>query len=103
MGTTVHSQKLGAHRVRFFWFHYRADVLLGLFDPLHLREVRYSCASTKRVLVFYLPNRQFGFHAKKVKSRSVRDNRRKRERDTQHSTKTHSRHEELNTHFLFVL
>lgn len=39
-------------------FHYRADVLLGLFDPLHLREVRYSCASTQRVLVFYLPNRQ---------------------------------------------
>lgn len=36
-------------------FHYRADVLLGFFDSLHLREVRYSCASTERVLVFYLP------------------------------------------------
>ena len=48
------------------WFHYRADVFLGLFDPLHLREVRYSCASTQTVLVFDLPSRQFGFHAEKV-------------------------------------
>lgn len=47
-------------------FHYRADVLLGLFDPLHLREVRYGCCSTQRVLVFYLPNRQFEFHTDKV-------------------------------------
>ncbi len=69
-------------------FHYRADVLLGLFHPLHLREVRYSCASTQRVLVFYLPNTQFGFHAEKVeekvKSRSIRDNRRTEGDTAQH-------------------
>lgn len=71
-------------------FHYRADVLLGFFDPLHFREVRYSCGSTERVLVFYLPHRQFGFHAKKVKSRSVRDSDRTSE--TRHSIPTHGRH-----------
>lgn len=79
-------------------FRYRADVLLGLFDPLHLREVRYSCASTQRVLVFYLTIRQFEFQAEKVeekvKSRSIRDNCWKTE--TQHSTKNHSRHETCN-------
>ena len=55
----------------WFRFHYRADVLLGLLDSLHLGEVRYGCASTERVLVFYLPNTQFGFHKEKVQSRSV--------------------------------
>lgn len=59
-------------------FHYRADVLLGLFHPLYFREVRYSCASTQRVLVFYLPNTQLRFNAEtvkeKIKSRSIRDN-----------------------------
>lgn len=86
-------------------FHYRADVLLGLFDPLHLREVRYSCASTQRVLVFYLPNKQFGFHAEKVeekvKSRSIRNNGRT-DRDTaQHQKTQQTQNMELNTRFFF--
>lgn len=83
------------------WFHYRADVLLGFFDSLHLREVRNSCASTQRVLVFYLPNRQFGFHAKKVK---VSRRQLQEDRDTAQHQKTHSRHEnmELKTHFSFL-
>lgn len=52
-GTTVHAQQLGAHA---FCFHYRADVPLGLFDPLHLGEVGYGRASAQRVLVFDLPD-----------------------------------------------
>lgn len=41
-------------------FHYRADVLLGLFDPLHLGEIRYGRASTHSLLVFDLPDKHFG-------------------------------------------
>lgn len=66
MDTTIHSQHLGAHVLRLL-FHYRADVLLGFSDPLHLREVRYSCATTHRVLVFYLPKTQYWFHTKRSK------------------------------------
>lgn len=43
-----------------FCFHYRADVLLGFSDPLHLREVRYGRGSAHRVLVLYLPGAEFG-------------------------------------------
>lgn len=63
-------------------FHYRADVLLGFSDPLHLREVRYSCGSTKRVLVFYLPNRQFGFQVKKKSKEQVSQRQIQDDRDT---------------------
>lgn len=76
MDNSIHSQQLGAHVLRLL-FHYRADVLLGFSDPLHLREVRYSRAATNRVLVFYLPKTQYWFHTKKVKRRSVSDNNRK--------------------------
>lgn len=65
--------KIGTTKVRSthgsVLFHYRADVPLGLFDPRHLRKVRYSCASTQRVLVFNLPNRQFGFYAENVEGK----------------------------------
>lgn len=55
MATAVHAQHLAAHVV-LYGFHYRADVLLRLFDPLHLREVRNSRGPTEGVLVFYLPD-----------------------------------------------
>lgn len=48
------------HKWIRFRFHYRADVPLGFFDPLHFRKIRYSCASTQRVLVFYLHGKDFG-------------------------------------------
>lgn len=54
MATADHAQHLAAHVVRRF--HYRADVLLRLSDPLHLREVRNSRGPTESVLVFYLPD-----------------------------------------------
>lgn len=56
-------------------------MLLGFSDPLHFREVRYSGGPTERVLVFYLPDRQFGFHAKRVK-KEVSERQRRDERDT---------------------
>lgn len=54
MATAVHAQHLAAHVVvrRFL---YRADVLLRLSDPLHLREVRNGRGPTESVLVLYLP------------------------------------------------
>lgn len=84
-------------------FHYRADVPLGFFDPLHLREVWYSCASTQRVLVFYLPNRRFraGKMEEKVKSRSQSETiaeRQKYRNTTQHST-TNTEHGIKHTFF----
>lgn len=62
----LYCSQLGAHVVRF---HYRADVLLGFFDSLHFREIRDSCSSTQRVLVFYLTNKNFGIHAEKVQKK----------------------------------
>lgn len=50
MGTTVHS--VSSTRVSV---QYRADVPLGLFNPLHLREVWNGCTSIQRVPVFDLP------------------------------------------------
>lgn len=78
MGTAVHAQHLAAHVV-LYRFHYRADVLLRLSDPLHLREVRNSRGPTESVLVFYLPDTVW-----KVQSRSVRET-------TAQNMKTHSR------------
>lgn len=62
----LYCSQLGAHVVRF---HYRADVLLGFFDSLHFREIRDSCSSTQRVLVFYLTNKNFGIRAEKVQKK----------------------------------
>lgn len=55
MGPAVHAQQLAAHVVPQL-FHYRADVLLRLFDPLHLGEVRDGRGPTQSVLVLYLPD-----------------------------------------------
>lgn len=77
-GTAVHAQHLAAHVV-LGRFHYRADVLLRLLDPLHLREVRNSRGPAESVLVFYLPDTVW-----KVQSRSVRGT-------MAPSIKTHSR------------
>lgn len=84
MGTAVHSQQLGAHVVRFcsttelmcFW------VSLTRFTS---GRSGIAVPRPRESLYFIYPNRQFGFHAKKVKSRSVRGNFRKAE--TRHSTK----------------
>lgn len=56
MATAAHAQQLAAHVVSQL-FHYRADVLLRLSDPLHLREVRDGRGPTQSVLVLYLPDR----------------------------------------------
>lgn len=55
MGTAVHAQPLAAHMVPNP-FHYRADVLLRLFDPFHLGEIRNSRGPAEGVLVFDLPD-----------------------------------------------
>lgn len=55
MATAEHAQHLAAHVV-VRGFHYRADVLLRLPDPLHLREVRNGRGPTESVLVLYLPS-----------------------------------------------
>lgn len=64
----LYCSQLGANVVRF---HYRADVLLGFFDSLHFREIRYSCSSTQRVLVFYLTNKNLGIRVEKVQKKKV--------------------------------
>lgn len=38
--------------------HYRADVPLGLFDPLHLGQVWNGCASIQRVPVLDLTQQE---------------------------------------------
>lgn len=86
-------------------FHYRADVPLGLFDPLHLREVWYSCASTHRVLVFYLPEQKVPCRKNGGKSKeqvSIRDHcRETTEKDdtAQHQVSQQTQNMELNTLF----
>lgn len=68
------------------WFHYRADVPLGFFDPLDFRKIRYSSALTQRVLVFNLPSR--GFEQRKWRENRTRSIKKELQGNKRNNTNT---------------